>query len=30
MKTRQLQPGDKAPDFAGIDQNGIKISLSDF
>jgi len=25
-----LQAGDKAPEFSGIDQNGNKISLSDF
>ena len=30
MKTRQLHPGDKAPDFTGNDQFGNKISLSDF
>lgn len=25
-----LQPGDKAPSFTGIDQNGIKVSLKDY
>ena len=25
-----LQPGDKAPDFSGIDQNGDTITLADF
>jgi len=25
-----LEPGDKAPDFSGLDQNGIKVSLKDY
>ena len=25
-----LEPGDKAPDFAGRDQNGNPVKLSDF
>ena len=25
-----LEPGNKAPDFSGLDQNGIKISLKDY
>lgn len=25
-----LEPGDKAPDFSGPDQNGIKVSLKDY
>jgi peroxiredoxin Q/BCP len=25
-----LQVGDKAPDFTGLDQNGIKVSLKDY
>jgi peroxiredoxin Q/BCP len=30
MEERILQPGDKAPSFTGIDQNGEKIALKDF
>ncbi|MFO7880384.1 MAG: thioredoxin-dependent thiol peroxidase [Bacteroidota bacterium] len=30
MTKKTLAPGDKAPDFTGIDQNGNKISLADF
>jgi peroxiredoxin Q/BCP len=30
MTTKQLEPGDKAPDFQGTDQHGNTISLSDF
>ena len=25
-----LEPGNKAPDFSGLDQNGIKVSLKDY
>ncbi|MFW5766991.1 MAG: thioredoxin-dependent thiol peroxidase [Bacteroidota bacterium] len=30
MTKKTLAPGDKAPDFTGIDQNNNKISLSDY
>jgi len=25
-----LEPGDKAPDFSGLDQNGIRVSLKEY
>ncbi|MDI3527988.1 MAG: thioredoxin-dependent peroxiredoxin [Tenuifilum sp.] len=30
MKTTHLKPGDSAPDFVGVDQDGKTISLADF